>query len=732
MFGLNSKGNPQVNSSDLTSLKTGNRGSAKLPEEVAEYLIKALGQPAALTDELTEWWVRPEVENERINVLIPALRNHIAALSISDRAWSLIETYCATGMPTAIRSKNALNAKSKLYGGDPGLALTTLESVALGHAFNRQVVEQICNAVSTSTLPYLGLTLHADHHGQGLSIALAQAVRDLSALPETEVYSIIGDAETSRSFLQSLDTTQVGTANAWLQAKSECADRVVLVVDDVIDLDPTVTRNLYEFLCAMSEREAQNLVPRLAIILGAFGTDSMCFTEEVRPLELTDKDRNSCYLSMADGAEPLIVGHLEGLSVLLREHPVARQIGNDAQAFIDFLLEYGGALATEHWLAKIDEGETGATSPLIMTATAELLELPLPAAVAMKATQPAGLNWKNALEMVASIHSLVWIDGKNPGVALACPRRAKSILRRAKQFSEDQTADAFSRLLVKAFSVYMNGEPGALESLEFARHLVQRLGKRELYQFEGKPEIAQSVMARYIEMITNKLAPHWTHSVKARWAGTIAPFVRSKKLEQDYEVVSRQAWAKFVDAMSTDWMLAIETGVEPIKAETALSVMRAVRALRIARYRVPNAAALADRLNGILTPERLTDLIDRQLAGNTSNDVHRANELVHGWCRFQEARSRASWDADLSGWVFSVLELFMERFAHHQAQMDAAALIECARYIWLDKDDETKHRDALDMRLELLGEADAFLTEFSFAAGTWDARYRKEIAELRG
>lgn len=727
MFGSDAEGTARLSPPDFTSLKQGKPRKAKSPAKVAKILIDVLSEPLALTHELQKWWVLPEIVHQRTNVLVPMLQNHRKSLALP--AWDLIERLCDKGMPAAIAAGIAKSAKSRLYGGDPRLKLKILESVALGHAFERQVVKDICAEIAAGAAPFRAMTLHADYHGQGLSLALAQSVCDLSVLPRVEVYSIIGDAGRSLKLLQILNAEQAVKVMSWLRAKSGQVDQVVLVIDDVIDLEPEVARDLWLFLSALMASGAEQASPKFAIILGAFGTETVCFTHEVHPLELTGVDRNNCYLSMADGPDPLIAGHPGGLSELLRNHPVARQIGNDAQAFIDFLLECGGALAPEHWLAKIDEGEAGRTSLLILTAAAELLELPLPEAVALKSTPPTGVRWKNAHDLVASIQSLVWVDGKNPGIALACPRRAKSILRRAGQLSEGVIADTFGWLLARALSTYQNGEPGAPECLEFARHIVQRLGKRELYKFEGKDEIAQGVMSRFVEMITNRLAPKWNPSIKARWAGTIAPFVRARKPKQPGEALTRQAWARFAGDMATDWMAAIEAGAEPVSGDTVLSVMRAVTTLRKHRYRVPDAPALAGRLNDLLTAQRLTDLIDRALA---DNDVYRANELVHGWCRFQEARSAASNDAELSRWVFSVLEPLMERFDHRQARMDAATLIECARYIWLDKEDETKHRDALEMRLSLLREADSYLTEYSFAAGTWDARYKKEIAELSG
>lgn len=727
MFGSDSEGRTLINDSDLSALRTGKRGKGKTPPSVAEALIKALSSPNALAYSLREWWVLPAIVHQRTEVLVPMLRGYLNSLTLPD--WDLIERHCDNGVPSVIAAGIAKSAKSRLYGGDPRLKLTILESVALGHAFERQVVNEICAKIAADATPFRALTLHADHHGQGLSLALAQAVRDLSALPRVEVYSIIGDAAKSQKLLQSLNAEQAIKVMSWLRTKWGQVDQIVLVIDDVIDLEPEVARDLWLFLGALTASDAEQASPKFAIILGAFGTDTACFTRDVRPLELTGVDRNNCYLAMSDGPDPLIAGHPGGLSELLRDHPVARQIGNDAQAFIDFLLEYGRALATAHWLAKIDESEARPTSPLILTAAAELLELPLPEAVALKSTLTTGDRWKSAHDMVASIHSLVWVDGRNPGVALACPRRARSILRRAGQFSEDLIADAFGRLLTRALSTYQNGEPGALECLEFARHIVQRLGKRELYKFEGKDDIAQRVMSQFVEMIANRLAQKWNPTIKARWAGAIAPFVRARKPKQPSEVQTRQAWARFAAAMATDWIAAAETGSEPILGETVLSVMRATTALCKHRYRVPDAPALACRLNDLLTGQRLTDLIDRALA---DNEEYRANELVHGWCRFQEAKGAASKNVQLSKWVFSVLEPLMERFAHHQAKMDAATLIECARYIWLDMKDETSHREALDMRLSLLRQADSYLTEYSFAAGTWDTRYKQEIAELRG
>ena len=651
-------------------------------------------------------------------------------------------------MPSRGESSAEIHAKAQLYGGQPGLECTPLDFVALGHSFDREKVTEIGQKIRANQERCSSYTLAA-RHGCGLSLALAQLVRDFHADQDTVVLSVIGDRPRTLRLLNALGVQPEHFVSR-LSAMAAGKQRLLLVIDDVRG-DRIGDRNLVNFRNLCSRTFVPSGVTKLTFVFGSFPVVDTLDEHGLIELRLTEADRAACYAKMAKDAPTIIEGYRWG------PPPEARRVGDDAQALIDFHLQYGNPReeVVEHWLARIDDLEHAQRDILALVATAGLLDLAVPGKVALALPDARGVSGlSNVKDLIAANDRLTLVDLPNPAIALSCPWRARSILDRSGRYGPEFLVPSFLELLEAALALHRDARRRDDEHGEFARHIFQRLGKREYYPIEDaanedlKDQIGRDLLAALLDSL-RKLSADWSLVERARWAGTIArwldgPGNPSAEPEPGREL--REISAEFVVALGEHCIASTAEDEALLEPAMALSLLRASRRLLSAglfRGKAGKARRFAEYLDYRLSRVGILNLIQAQMEQEHCPDElsYRGNELLTAYCQFKAqlegrlARDRLYPGSDLCREMTKLLYEAGRLFATRGAAFDAGAWIERARYIWVDNANPGRKTWALARRHDLLLAAQRSVDANPVTQATWHDRVktaRKKFLDRAG
>lgn len=698
-------------------------------------LALAAGGEIATSERWTKYTTASEAVIESVSMVLSG------PAAISAPNWELAGTFLRRGVPAADRVPASEAAKEKLYGGDPDLPLSPLQMAVLGHSFDRDTIGKLIEEIEKPSGKCSSMTLRATH-GTGLSLALSQLVRDLCCDQKILTLSVIGDPEKSREFLECLDHKEAQKFASWASGQSGTSSHLALVVDDASESSPEGLENLFGFMSECQGLFAAEQMPRLTFVLGWFG-GGRALTPAIFDLTLTGSDLISCYEKMTEGESPLISCHVNGAAGILRSTGIVRSIGNDAQSLIDFMLENGATSrpVNQHWLAKVDQKRERLNDPLTLTAAAQALNLAIPDQIACRLFLNAdGIRSHSTKDVVATSPNLTLTHLPYPGVALSCPRRANSILARTVRMNakrdhtewldKDCIERDFSTIVTAALASYEANEPDAEISLDFARHIFQRLGKSEFLPLigeTGKGVIADRVAACYRIWVT-RLAGQWPTSEKIKWAATMSSFLKSSSHVSEFDRVWQRDWAAFVTQICLDLFQQSDFDELLREPDLALRVLKAIRRLYVTKHFEGASITLMNNVRLAIGPESLLSMIECQLRLPSDDSVFRANELLHQWCRFEETYDFASRNQSRCEEISTILSRAEAIFAGANALLDPGSLIEFSRYVWVDMRSIENQRDTLEKKLNLLYLAEDSMDRDPRKFASWDAKIQKQKA----
>jgi hypothetical protein len=611
-------------------------------------------------------------------------------------------------LPTPGASMAEMAAKAQLYGGRPPIQLSVRDLAALHHTFDREVVKRLSDAIKTASARCCSFTLKAGR-GAGLSIALAQLERDLGEDPGTKVLSIINDPVRTVAALEALDDKKAAELAAWAGSQGEQLDRLVVIIDDVSSSSSAGRHRLNRFRNRCKIEFSTYEGPKLAFVFGSFG-NVVTFSEDGDfDLEITKGDRGACYLKMI--AEPaVIVGLPGGLNEVLTRHPVERSLGDDAQAMIDHLLEHGRPKLAfiEHWLSRIDDLRSDQVSVIALTAAAQLVGLAVPERVMSRLFAAQGRRDVDIDEIAAGRLMVVGEPGRGEAsIGLSCPRRAESILRRSNRYNPPFLIDVYGRILRAAIADFLDKGAPAMASMDFARHILQRLGKTDLFLFDpslkvSKQHVSERVINRFLyDLGSDPLIYHFSNKweefdEKAKWAGTLAAHLKPIRQRTSsgwvtapaYDYQEHCAW--FVGRLCGNCLEVIERTPDAATPEVALSLLRAGRLLLRSKYHKRDAQSLADDLDRVFSGDHVLRLLGVLLDEETKEPMRRANEVIHTYAQFQGVRG---WRArrGVSAWIEAASHVLQNR----GIPLDAGTWIERASVTWRTADTDQERAAAL-------------------------------------
>jgi hypothetical protein len=330
-------------------------------------------------------------------------------------------------LPGYGRSEFEMQEKSTLYGGRSArlsAGFSPVKFAVARHSFDREDISVLRSEIQAATKPCCSFTLKS-RKGAGLSMALAQLVRDLAVDEHTRVLWILDEPNRTRELLAALSDTTAQELAEWAVAQGNELERLVLVIDDVSLAKPREIARLLRFRDRCKILFPTLGGPKLALVFGSFGAARTCSEDAEIELKLTHADQEACYAKMAREAPTIIADRSGGLSGLIRAHPEARWHADDAQALIDFFMEHGApsSVAVAHWLARTDDLDEPKLEMLTMVAVAQLVGLHVPERVAVNLfSVHRTVPFEGAEDIVQTVSRLNVEDRDWRGVGLSCPR----------------------------------------------------------------------------------------------------------------------------------------------------------------------------------------------------------------------------------------------------------------------------------------------------------------------
>ncbi len=628
----------------------------------------------------------------------------------------------ATELPTIGRSHYEVHQKVALYGGrrQSEVRFSPIEHVLAGHTFDRKVVSEMCAVIRTSAAHCSSFTLCA-RPGGGLSLALAQLVRDLSLHSDTKVLWIVGDAaQTNKALGMLTDQFAEDLVSFALSARLR---RLVVVLDDVSSAAENHILGLIRFRQRCKVLAQTHAAFMLSFVFGSFGDVSTCSEDKNFELALPEADQEACYQIMARH-EPLIIEDRSGLTEIIKRRPQARWYEDDAQAFIDFLLEYGGptAYVADHWLARTNHVDGVERQIVGLVAVAQLVGLSIPEDVARTLfSSLRDTPFHDAEEIVQACRGAVVVQDEWRGVGLSCARRARSILTRSGRFQGEFLEQGFSSLLAVALENYETGRIRREDALAFARHIFQRLGKSAFFAFNGKAELAEHFTSTFGSMLA-RISDDWSLTQRAHWAGTLSGLLTPSGKLSEHARIGQLDCARLVLNLSSRALgnIGVPSGVT---TDIAVSVMRAGRRLIDCGLLRDGAALLAEGVLHRFNQAAVLEILESQLTEDSEHRVYRANELIHAYCRLEEAargslRARERSDA-MSKW----LDVVSQVFTRHKAGLDAGNWLQRAQYVWSGNGADRSY--AFDLKAQFIEKADQCIDFNPQSQGTWATQARR-------
>jgi hypothetical protein len=322
-------------------------------------------------------------------------------------------------------------------------------------------------------------------------------------------------------------------------------------------------------------------------------------------------------------------------------------------------------------------------------------------------------------------------EGGGLCVGLSCPWRAKSILRRQGKLEDPFLVSAFREMVDTALRVNEEADrASAAEALEFARHVFQRIGKNDYYKFDGKSKLGGELLSDFVVRL-NGLSAAWEVPAKARWAGSIAPWVDDNQLDP----ALRERCVQFVIRRSNECLFAIMKGTAELSPRVSVSLLRAARLLlRSGLYR-RGARQLGDDLEAMFLHQGILSLARKQWDEAVEDRTYRANELLTAYGRFRAqlvgtGRKQAAFPPEQ---VCSEMTDLLEAIRGQGLVFDAATWIERARFVWVTPNNPEQAQKALCERREYLNTASECVELNPVTQATWKKRVhdaRKELIRM--
>lgn len=626
----------------------------------------------------------------------------------------------AVGMPLVGQSDLEKKAKVELYGGKASGAWTPLEYVARAQTFDRETVTVFAERIRKVREPYGSFTLQADQ-GAGLSIALAQLVRDFSGDSATLVVSKIGDRNGTRDFLEKMDVPDPMAVARWLRSLSR--KRVLIVIDDVSNLAGVCERQIVNLKNNCRDGVSRVTGYQIIFVFGSFGAVNAIHDTGKIELELTANDRAACYEKMTAQDDPII----EGVQGIVAE---GRMVGDDAQALIDFYLQRGRPFkkTMENWLARTDDLSPEKLELVDIVAVAALVGLDIPEEVALRLCQSRGLTefldaaeiarWTNRL----TVTQVDDYGGTTTGIGLSCSRRAVSILGRSGKLSSAFVDQTLEELLGIALDLSEKpGKNGGI-ALEFSRHIFQRLGNRGDWRFGDKKGIGAGLLSG-LDARLDKLSVRWSPELLAKWAGSITPWMKGAHypdwpdLQERCVALVASLMLRCLDALDKD-----PTAMAP---QIAVSLCRAARRLPFSgdhpsSIEVNKQVALCrGRMANRLKPIDIVTLVGVQMTGGRADDQRRANELVTAYAGYRASLIDRAFQYFPTPDPCRDLTLVFEGAAQHGMIADAGTLLEKARFVLTPQHDGVYDESALRRRNDMVDQAKDSVTQNPLTQAKW-------------
>jgi hypothetical protein len=635
-------------------------------------------------------------------------------------------------LPTVGQSPAEASEKLALFGGrDPyrSLGYTPLEHVLSNHAFERSVIKTIVDRVNEPTSGAKSYTLRGVA-GSGVSIGLAQLVAKLGKDPRNKTYWKIGDPNQTATTLEALSGEYAEVHHKTSKSMEVQSHRIIFVVDDVSRLPPSALRKLIAFKNRCKKINLINGAPFYYFIFGQIGDQDACSEDGLFDLKLTPSDQSACYAKMADDAPAIVRNRTDGLKDMLVDHPEMREIRDDTQAFIDYLLQHGSPTqdALDHWLASVDFASDYERAMTLNVATSQLLDLHVESRTFKHLDLQ--LSGGRAQPQSSSVSTILRFATKKvewSGVGLSCARRARSILKRAGGYNDEFLSATFNRLFSISLEKYSENPSSCTEALDYARHILQRLSKSKLYDIQDKQKICRLVVMQNFAAI-EACSKTWSPMEAAQWAGTLAA-VLPKPLKKAHETAESDSGHGFTDLALLTSRLADRCIKESqLSPEMVLSLLRAMRILGRNSEVADSTKAARNRLAREVEVGNFVKILDKQVKTGAPDVAYRVNETIHAACQFKDMmnakNSRKQHCFEMTKWFSSV-----ERHIQRQGiVLDAACWVHRARYVWIS--DNTESARARDFKAYFLRQALGYLKFHPQSQGTWAAEVRSEIDQF--
>jgi hypothetical protein len=554
------------------------------------------------------------------------------------------------GVPPTRESSAAAKSKAQLYGGHSHLPFTALEFVTLGHHFRRSTVEHFIQRIELQTDRCCTFTLKSVPGG-GLTMGLAQLVQAVDAIPNTRVFSILGSSASTATALETLSRPRGAELASWLLSETGRIERVCIVIDDVSSATMEQRGNLDRFISEVEKNCQESVTPQIIFVFGSHTHDLGHDRHGEFELELTQQDCYSCYDAMTFNEPPIIEGYPDGLMGLFTDHRPGRNLksvfGNDIQALIDFMLEYGSPIneTREYWLANIDGLTDNRDDPLRLVAVAQLLGLSIPQKlVSVLFNKPELSSAACFREFVEADARFQIVNGEWQGVGLSSARRARSILLRAKRLTPKVILDDFDILIQKSMFQIQKKSSTHQDAGEFVRHIFQRLGNRNNYLiWNGKESrqykfyIGQILIYKYLLLLKNISISHSDFDT-AKWAGAISIFTRNvdhgkPEISENLKTKHIKEIFVFIEYLLDRYFSNVNSGALEILPIDSVPVMKAAR--QVVRMRKVDKAAerIVQQIEDFFSFDQIVALVKVQLSQEVDDMPRRVNELIHAHCK---------------------------------------------------------------------------------------------------
>lgn len=670
------------------------------------------------------------------------------ALSSTPPHW-LTNGLFKCGVPRVLRNDQSHRSKALLYGGYSDLTLSPSELVAHAFHFERENILQLLKRVKEVGDKFSIFTLKAKA-GTGRSIGLAQLVSHLNEIPRSTVYSCIGSVEITSDALDVMTEAAAAELIAWQNSSASGLDSIFLVLDDIPSVLPKQLENLQRFFAACHHASLRPEAARLIIILGSDTTLALFSTQKDFnfDLRLTEQDCASCYDVMAMQQPTIICENPNGWKTIFTNHQPARTLrnafGDDVQAFIDFILQHGQPLddMRPFWLANIDKGfDRSAANPLRLVAVAQLLGLAIPIRLAVHIFG-LGMNSSkmDLRDFIKADHRLDIYEEDWFGIGLACPRRARSMLGRIEWLLPVRIKTDFRYLINEALDLFKSATRSEPDLLEFARHILQRLGNTHDFpiwesdvhdDISAKFNIGQSLAVESLIKLDDTIKCREQGFLFAKWAGTMSHFSRKDAMESStYRPAVDEADISHIWSMSyflsKKFLRAASEGDFDNNSQTAVPMLKSIN--RILKFPSPakDTSEYKAMCLDFFDIEKMVSLLSDELKSESEVKTRRANELVHAYGKMLEVAlvplARPKMQRKISA-IMRYLTCYMRK---SNIEPDAGTWIMRAQMVPNNLPIESR----MNTRKKYLDQAERRMSEDPISQATWQRPLKKATKDL--